>query len=135
MTRSDLLKNMKEQISDEEREMLAAGSGLIINQFNRQNVLRLLSMNDPFEGSEDDLDESGVYTLRDSLHSYLKKYMAEQPDAHKWIVISCLFQTFIAKEPMHPQSSTKWTEVDGHINCPAYDPSEGSLCKWCVCEP
>ena len=134
MTRSELLKMMKSRITDEERGLLAAGEGIIINKFNRHNVLRLLSLNDHFEGSDEYLGNSDVYTLKDSLQSYLEQYMAEQPEAHKWIIISCLFQTFIAKEPMHPQTSTNWTDVGGHIKCPAYDPSEGSLCKWCVCE-
>ena len=162
MTKRKLLAVLCEEVDERSRELLVQKSSeLVIGEFNRQTVLRMLQENESGEtdsevliapdvlekvNAEDALKKvdaedviekvnaRDVIEMVDALNVFLEKYMADQPQGHKWIILSCVFLSFIAKEPMHPQSVVQWERDDkGRYHCPSATFEEGSLCKWCAC--
>lgn len=123
----DLLNRLKFSISPAEREMLEAGTLSGISAFNRATILRMLVGEYPAET----VDFSRVKELEAALTDYLNRYMTEAPAVHKWIVIACLFLTFVAREPMHPQGIVGWKQTEAGYQCPARE-ADG-VCRWCVC--
>ncbi len=64
---------------------------------------------------------SGLYeTLRD----YLTEYMAEQPEGWKYIILACLYLTFLSEWPMHPidRLGIRVTEGGTVYECPQKSP-------------
>ena len=106
-----------------------ADKSLYINEFNRSVMLRMKTAA-PGEGSADPKD---LKALEDDLAAYLNEYMADHPEGHKWIIIACLFLTFIERRPMHPQSAAGWTEKDGRFYCP-HKVEDSLTCRYCACE-
>ena len=145
--RADFLESLLWQISEEERTALLQGSGdLRINQYNRATMVRMLKMGEElravsciagsrtYEAAEDEpIDLKSAKALHDQLQTYLNCYMADQPQAHKWIILACLFSSFVAREPMHPQEMAKWIKAEDVYACPALEDTEDSLCRWCAC--
>ena len=114
-----------EQISPEERRALLDNTIPHLSQFNRATILRMMD-EDP------DVDGGRVRPLLNALQDYLNRYMSETPAAHKWIILPCIYLTFVLREPMHPQQIVGWEKKDGVYICPARD--ETGICRWCVCE-
>lgn len=135
ITEKQLLEQLAGQISDEERAALEdGGRELVISRYNRATVLKLLSMKE--SGADHGaitVDTALVDGLKRELEEYLDRYMREQPEGHKWIILSCLFLTFILREPMHPQEIVRWERLGGLYHCPSREVQAGSLCRWCVC--
>ena len=125
------LVELKAQVSGEERAALIAGVMPAISAFNRSTMLRMLSMDATSPGS---VDTRCSQEMTDALQTYLNRYMADKPEGHKWIILSCLFLVLVAREPMHPQPIVHWLCEDGRYHCPAREDDEGSLCRFCVCE-
>ena len=124
-------KRLCAMVSDPERTALEnGGDGLYISSFNRQVMLRMLT-----GGADEgpDADEQAVRELTADLKAYLNTYMSDHPEGHKWIILACLYLTFVEKLPMHPREAAKWQRVDGRFLCP--NKVEDSLtCQYCVCE-
>ena len=151
--KADFLESLLRQISGEERAALLEGGGdLRINPYNRATMVRMLKMGEELEklreagriskarsgsssGPEKDqpLDLDSARALHDQLQTYLNLYMADQPQAHKWIILACLFSAFLVREPMHPQEMAKWVRRGDAYACPAKEVTEDSLCRWCAC--
>ena len=130
MTTSEFKKSLADQISPEEAEALRSGSGLYINDFNRAVCSRIL---DPGKPDDSQVSQEDASLLRADLTDYLNKYMQDRPEGHKWIILACLFLTFVEHLPMHPQYAAKWIERDGKYYCPNMEP--GSItCRYCMCE-
>ena len=135
ITKKQLLEQLAGHISDEERVALEGdGRELVISSYNRATVLKLLSM------KENGVDRGPITVETDlvdgfkrELEEYLDRYMREQPEGHKWIILSCLFLTFIMREPMHPQEIVRWERLGDLYRCPSREMQAGSLCRWCVC--
>ena len=132
MTIEELKDKLQEQISPEEAAALrAGGEGLSINAFNTSVCLRLLD-----DGRRDStpVPYEKAQTLKTDLKNYLNEYMQDKPEGHKWIIIACLYLTFVERLPMHPQTASGWIEKDGHFYCPHMVP-ESFICSCCMCEP
>jgi len=147
ITTSKLKEMLCARISDSEWEALERGGNtaqesgncktpgpggdLCISSFNRSVMLRLRdSMKDD---ALDVVDCADVRKLADDLSAYLAEYMADRPEGHKWIIIACLYLTFVEKLPMHPQEAAKWQKVGDRYVCPNNVP-DSITCGYCVCE-
>lgn len=98
MTRNDLLNDLRGQISPAERAALRGDTVRNISRYNRATLLRLLECGTPEPGR---MDAGRVEALHAALREYLNRYMPDAPEAHKWIMLSCLFLAFVAMEPLH----------------------------------
>lgn len=128
---SALSKSLRQLISPEELNRLRDDpTRLSIGPFNRQILLRMVEGHDPVRHV---IHVSSVKGLHRALQRYLDRYMPERPEGHKWIILSCLYLTFVAREPMHPQAMVHWVVVDDVYRCPARELSKESVCPWCVC--
>ena len=128
MTRDDLLQDLRAQLAPAERAALRNDAVHHISRYNRMTLLRILEC----EGADHDpMDVGRVEALRAALRAYLDRYMPDAPEAHKWIVLSCLFLACVAMEPMHPQAIVGWKKTEGGYLCPSRE--EGGICQWCVC--
>ncbi len=131
MKKKEMRKKLIDSITKEEWEQLEQSTGtLSIGEFNR-NVLLHIRDNDC--GMEEDIPDERVQRLSVLLRDYLEKYMADRPEGHKWILIACIYLTFIEKIPMHPQDAVKWVERNHEYYCPAHS-GAGSVCEYCVCK-
>ena len=129
VSRSAYLDGLKGRVSEEEREALENGGPLLISRYNRETLLRMLRDG----GGAGTVDTLQADALEKTLEAYLAQYMAEQPSGHKWIILSCLYLSQVAGEPMHPQPMARWRREGGAYYCPAREDQSGSVCLWCVC--
>lgn len=138
--KDELLNTLVFQISEAERRDMETGAeNLIISAYNRRTIRRMLSLcNTPTDMEvmcgDAMIDSNRVEALKKALVSFLNRYMADQPEGHKWIIICCIFLSFIAEEPMHPQEVVHWVRDGKHFFCSYREDTEGSLCRWCVSE-
>ena len=130
MTVSELKDQLASQISSAEAEALRNGGELSINDFNRKVCVRLL---DNECADETAVPAERIEHLKKELSDYLKQYMADKAEGHKWIILACLYLTYVERLPMHPQSEATWIEKDGKYYCAAMVP-ESITCSSCVCE-
>ena len=124
-------ESLASQISGEEASALRmGGAGLCISEFNRAVCLRLLDLECADEGM---VSLESAEELRGDLESYLNEFMQDRPEGHKWIILACLYLTFVEHLPMHPQQAAKWVEKDGKYFCPSMAP-DSITCRYCMCE-
>ena len=134
MTQSHLKTLLLARITDEEFTQLKTNSpALILSSFNRAKLLELID----FPAQEKEISPEKVKALHLALRDYLNVYMKDQPEAHKWIILTCLYLAFVKGEPLHPK------EIAGYIErtdrgkrvwfCPLREGGEGSICSYCVC--
>ena len=131
MTENELKENLRARITPSEVSALkSGGAGLCISVFNREVCSRLLDDESTYCGT---VSVEKVRTLEEDLRNYLAEYMADRPEGHKWIIIACLYLTFVEHLPMHPREAAKWIEKDGKYYCPCMVP-ESVTCSYCMCE-
>lgn len=130
VSRSKYLDGLKSRVSEEERHGLEYGGISHISDFNRETILRMLNDAGDSTGA---VDAECAEGLESALGSYLETYMADRPDWHKWIILSCLYLSQIVREPLHPQQVAGWRREGGVCYCNAREDVPGSICKWCVC--
>ena len=130
ISRNEYLSGLRKQVSEEEREDLENGDILFISWYNRETMLRMLHSEALPDGT---VDTNRAEALKDALRAYLNKHMADLPQGHKWIILSCLFLSMVAREPMHPQQMTGWQKQGDQYYCRAREDQDGSVCRWCVC--
>ena len=136
MTKKELREQLLAQITPEEWEHLRAGDNCLrVSDFNRRTVMRL---EEEVQGDSDaPVDSDSAAELANALQAYLGQYMAESPEAHKWIILACLFSAFIAGEPLHPvevvHAVQRVENGETYWYCTAREDIPGSLCRWCVC--
>ena len=128
MTRVDLLQDIRARISPAERAALRDDTVQNISRYIRATLLRILECKASDYGR---VDAGRVEALHAALREYLNRYMQDTPEAHKWIILPCLFLAFVAMEPMHPQAIVGWKKTEGGYFCPSRE--EGGICQWCVC--
>lgn len=132
-----LLEELKGEISPEEWELLASEPcSFPISGHNRRT---LLSMREQMDTAEKEVSGDRVQELRRRLSAYLDRYMPEQPQGHKWIILSSLYLTFILERPMHPLDAVhirveEWAGKLQYV-CPCKSSDEESVCFFCVCQP
>ena len=132
MKRSELLQRLRGHVRKDEWPLLADGSApLVISRWNRATLMRMRG----FEAPPGEAKDEDVGAMEALLADYLKRTMPDRPEGHRWILLSCLFLAFVAREPLHP------AEIVGHRPgpegrvCPAREPGPDSLCRFCVCGP
>ena len=135
LTRAGFAARLASEIDDAGWDALEHDAALDINDFNRATLLRLRGL----DAGDGPVDEEKAAELRAMLESYLAQYMADRPDAQRWVVLSCLALAFAIGEPMHPVEVVKAqvrVNADGtkEYFCPMYDGPE-TLCGFCACEP
>ena len=120
-------KLMEAITTDEWNRLKHDDSSLIISSFNRDVLLSM--KNAPVENFE--IDIKSIYNLKEALQRYLDIYMADCPIGHKWIIIACIYLTFVQKRPMHPQQATHWkciaTSEKTKYVCPCKDTGTNSV--------
>lgn len=104
---------------------------LVISEDNRKTLLRMLDY--PYTGKET-VRRDSIVSLIDTLQLFLEKHMADQPEGHLWIDLSCVYLSMVVREPMHPQRFTHWYLDRDTYCCPAKEETPGSVCLWCVCK-
>ena len=122
------LATLRSEISIEERLQLLNGT-LPVSAYNRATLMRLIE-----DSSDEEIIASrDVEDLRSALQAYLNTYMAEQPEYHKWIILSCLYLNLL-REPLHPKEVVGWRRDGDNYYCSAREDGDSSLCHWCVCK-
>lgn len=134
MTKQSLSKRIISSIKDPEWDLLANNPGQIpVSKFNRRILLNLREQDADFTGN---VKEEHVIKLSNALKQYLAEVWSEQPEAHKYVISSCLTLAFLYEMPMHPQEIAKYitSEKDGKkiYHCPAKQDS--IICGFCVAE-
>ncbi len=132
MNKAGFLARLRQAVSIEEWDALGQNDRLPVSDFNRSVLLELRDLPVPAEGEVDMVRASGLYeTLRD----YLTEYMAEQPEGWKYIILACLYLTFLSERPMHPidRLGIRVTEGGTVYECPQKSPLKKTACAYCVC--
>ena len=117
-------------------QKILAGVGSLtntpVNDFNKK-VLSDLA-NAEFTG---DVDDKAVETAEKLLTAFLDDTWADQPQAHKYVIGSCLALAFLFKKPLHPQEKVNYIirVEDGKelYFCPYNE--KGTLCDFCAANP
>ena len=131
MTQAEFHAYLAARISPGEAECLRrGGEGLCISRFNAEVCRRLLDADGPGGGT---VSQEGAASLEAALRDYLDQYLPDRPEGHKWIVLACLYLSFVERLPMHPREAVHWIERGGRYFCPAREP-DGTVCRFCVCE-
>ena len=139
MRSSEFREGLAARISPEEKEMLRMSDPeLYISDFNRSVCMRVIEPEQPAAAGREstvdpEVDLESAEELEENLRTFLDEYMSDHPEAHKWIILSCLELTFVEKQPMHPQKSAKWVSRDGHYYCPSMN-KDSIICRYCTCE-
>lgn len=134
ISKQALLDEILAGITPEEWQALEDGSNMLpVNDFNRGTLLRLRKFAPPLE----EVAADRVELLRVQLANYLEEQLPDKPNAHRFIVASCIGLAYILCEPMHPIESTgiRLLACGGTTTyyCPIREDHEGSLCNHCVC--
>ncbi len=137
MKKSELKRQILEAFSAEEWAAMEEDRAAVpLRSYNRQILLDLRAREADFPG---EAEEARVLALRSQLESYLARYWAEEPGAHKYVVQVCLALAFLYEKPMHPPESAGYRSLvqEGRIRyfCPAREEGDGSLCLFCPTEP
>ncbi len=136
ITKSDLLGQLLNEITEEEWEEIIHNSEYPVNDFNRGVLLEMKTA--AVGGGSCDIQEEQVARLRIVLKDFLERYLSDKPDAWKWIIISCTYLSYIAERPMHPIDvvGIRETTVDGKriYECPAKSDDVDTACHYCVCQ-
>ena len=100
ITKPDLLRQLINAITDDEWTQLAQNRLLSISEFNRSVLLEMKAA-DAANGS-DTIKEADLNGLYKAVKEHLEEHLSDKPDGWKWIIISCIYLTYIAERPMHP---------------------------------
>lgn len=103
-----------------------------VNDFNKKVLSELA--NTGFTG---DVEDKALETAEKMLTSFLDETWPEKPQAHKYVISSCLALAFLFKKPLHPQEKVNYIirVEDGKEKyfCPYNE--KGTLCDFCAAEP
>ena len=133
---AELKHCLESSISSREWESLENNDpDVYISAFNRSVILGMRS-DDIGDGPASIGDgpataASDIYKLSVYLKDYLDEYLSDRPEAHKWIIMVCLYNTFVKRVPMHPQDAAHWRTVGGIHYCPSKNDSV--ICRYCCC--
>ena len=133
MTRSHLLGALQAAISADEWDAITNDTPYPISNFNRS----VLSELQHAVSDDKALPEDSVSGLHMVLKKFLGEHLADKPESWKWILISCIYLTFIAERPMHPLdvAGIKVTTENGKTvyKCPLKSAGNDTTCHYCVC--
>ena len=136
MTKEELKGKILAMLSEDEWEALAAGTTAApVREGNREVLLRLKETDVPFEET---VDGGAVRELERRLDEYMKRYWAEEPDAHRYVTAASLAQAFLFGMPLHPVETVNAhavTRNGGTVYlCPYKEKEPGTVCDLCPAE-
>lgn len=133
MTKKELAENIIGSIDKIQWQQLKDGGIEIpVSEHNRKVLLELEESSEEFTG---DVSRSDVEKLSASVYEFLKEVWAEEPEAHKFVVLACLALTFIKEIPMHAKEKVNYREEVGENGereffCSAK--TDSVICNFCV---
>ena len=131
MEKTELFKRIKDSYIEDEWDRLESGEQEVpVNESNRKLLLALRETRTRFKGSIDDAD---VEKLTAEVKAFLDETWAEEPLAHKYVIDSCLAQTFLLEKPMHPWDSVRYFSVvnDGVAEYYCPHKTDSIICGFC----
>ena len=136
MRKEELKERILSMLTEKEWADLAAGAPAVpVSRGNRAALLRLKETVEPFEGTADD---NAVRVLERRLDEYMKRYWAEEPDAHRYVTAASLAQAFLFGMPLHPVETVNAhavTRNGGTVYlCPYKEKEPGTVCDLCPAE-
>ena len=124
MKKSELAKRILDSVGDLK--------SAYISDFNKKVLLKLADSE--FAG---DIDNNAIKTAEEMLRAFLNDTWPEKPQAHKYVIGSCLALAFLFQKPMHPQEKVHYVV---HVEngkelyyCPYKE--TGTLCDFCAASP
>ena len=133
-SRSGLLSVLAGMVSKSELDDLKRGTeDFEISAHNRRTIFRMVSNSESNDSICGSVMTQDITEMVRNLQAYLNEYMGGSPNAHKWIILSCVFLYAIAQEPLHPKEIVNWGMEAGEYICPMRDDAKGSICRWCIC--
>ena len=133
MTKTHLAEYIINSIEKNEWQGLQDGTlGIPVSDHNRKVLLEMYQAGADYVGEVNDED---VGKLSSEVYKYLKEVWAEEPEAHKFVVLSCLALTFFKKIPMHPKEKVNYREVvreDGEREFFCAHKTDSLICNFCV---
>lgn len=137
MTKTELLQTLKNHVSPTEHDLILSGKMPNISTGNANTIIAMMAA-----PADRDLtapvDIPTITHLKTITYAYLEQYFSQAPEAWKWILIACIYNTFILEIPMHPKESIpfKTREIDGKTiyYCPAKTREPDTNCSFCVCK-
>lgn len=137
ITNIELLRKLNSAITPKEWFDIREDSDFPISRYNKVFLLQMRRTSISWQ-EEKEISMNEILQLRNLLKSFLREFMADKPQWWKWIIIACIYRTYIAEKPMHPLPVVGiWTEeVKGKTvyHCPEKSDEKGSVCKYCVCK-
>lgn len=135
MKKEELFMELKNAVKEKEHRLLTEDEMPHISAHNRSVMLEILDSTEQWEG---EVSAELVRELKDTLEAYLGIYMAEQKESWKWIILSCVYLSFLRQIPLHAQESVHYMvrEENGApaYYCPMREEAAGSVCLFCVCK-
>ncbi|MCR5537917.1 MAG: DUF2115 family protein [Lachnospiraceae bacterium] len=137
MLKSELVEEIVDSIDDDTWDELDEDElDVTISIWNRRLLLQLWEGYGVFNGEVDD-DE--VEELKEAVAEYLAREWPEEPDAHIFVIQSCLALKFLYNRPLHPQEIVHYQTFieDGKARyfCPQRGKEAEGLCRYCCAEP
>lgn len=124
MKKSELAKRILDSVGDLK--------SAYISDFNKKVLLKLADSE--FAG---DIDNNAINIAEEMLRAFLNDTWPEKPQAHKYVIGSCLALAFLFQKPMHPQEKVHYVvRVENgkeHYYCPYKE--AGTLCDFCTASP
>ncbi len=135
MTKTELLIRLQTAISETEWEQLQNRT-LPVSDFNHEILMEIKDAQPDKENTS--IDIQAVENLTGILRNYLSQHLSDKPHAWKYIIICCIYLTFITQRPMHPieKLDIKVTESkEGTLyECPQKSSKKDTSCYFCVCK-
>ena len=136
MKKRELADRILSMLSTREWDELKKGTAHVpVSAYNREVLVRLAETADELTG---ETDGKRADQIADRVRRYLIEVWPEEPDAHKYVVASCLILTLLEEKPMHPPESVKYhaevREGKAYYYCPARLP-DGPVCALCLALP
>ena len=136
MDKSILLNHLQAAITAEEIRKLRDREIPRISEHNRKTLLEMMDRKEPVFG---DTDANQVRTLCRILEDYLVRYLSGKESDWKWIILSCIYLSFICGLPLHAMDAAHYTVTEEHgtrtYHCPMKSTEPDTACAFCVCKP
>ena len=131
MRKEDLRSQLLARLTEREWHGLERGDDTLrVSGFNRDVLLHMRKRETAVCGSVADEFIEGLYI---ALDGYLREYMADCPQGHKWIILACIYLACVESIRMHPQNIVQCVQYADGYYCPCHS-GEGSVCAYCVCK-
>lgn len=103
-----------------------------VSDFNKKVLTDLANMEFTGEINDEDVTEA-----EELLRSFLHETWPEEPQAHKYVIHSCLALAFLFEKPLHPQGAVQYTvrEVNGQKKYFCRYNEKGTICDFCAAMP